>query len=721
MAHNRHRANTHLLVLTAATIAALATAALGSSTAEHADSSPLPLTSITLFRSGVGYFERNGTIAPGDEVQLRFANDQINDMLKSMVILDEQQALQSVTYDSKEPLTRQLASFGVDLADNPSLAVILGRLRGTNVKIVTADGPLSGVILGGESREQAQGNAQKTITVPFLNVLTSTGIRSVNLATLVSVQLESETLNGELNKALAALASHTADRFKTVDLAFGGKGPRAVKVAYVNEMPIWKTSYRLVLPDGATASEKPLIQGWAIVENTTDDDWTGVQLALVASQPVSFQMDLSEPLHIDRMTVDVPMVAGAAPRIYQDGDAFAANKKLRAMATAAPAAPSAAPMRRKAGANDAAGEFGGAGGGGGMAGRAESDAFSGDPESLGLRFRSLGEAMEGSSVAGGGEVGESFQYKLKDPISIARQQSAMLPILTSPIEGRRVSIFNRADGISHPMRGVEIKNSSGLQLIPGPIAVFDGSSYAGDAEIGYLTLNDTRLLAYAVDLAVSAAVTDESSNTVRSIAIVDGLVEQTHKQVNTLSFAFVNKDETRERTLLVEVAKQQEWQLAAPAKPAQETSSLYRFEVTLPEGESGTLVVTQERTALQHLAVVGYDMPTLLHYASNGVASAEVVAAIKRAGELQGVINATTAQIARLEQERQAIDGDQNRIRQNMSSISHDTDVYRRYLAKFDEQESRLEAIRTEDAHLRTLLTTQQEALGAYIRGLRVS
>ncbi|MSR69983.1 MAG: hypothetical protein EXS17_06535 [Phycisphaerales bacterium] len=693
-----------LTTMLAVTVAALAAG-------EHTAPAQLPITSITLYRSGVGYFEREGSITAGDDVQLRFATDQINDMLKSMVILDPQQALQSVTYDSKEPLARQLASFGVDLADNPSLPTILGRLRGTRVKIVTNDGPVAGIILGGERREQAYDSAQQAIDIPFLNVVTDTGVRSINLTTMVSVQLESETLNAELTKALAALASHTTDRFKSVDLAFGGKGTRPVRVAYVNEMPIWKTSYRLVLPDAVNTKEKPLIQGWAIVENTTDDDWTGVRLALVASQPVSFQMDLSESLHINRPTLAVPMVAGAAPRIYQDGDAFQEKKKLMAMPTpgsppvgSASSAP-ARPMKKL----DA-----GSGGAFEVVMDAERGAL------LGARS-TFGEALDKSSAAVGGEVGESFQYTLKDPISIARQQSAMLPILTSAIDGRRVSIFNRDDQIDHPMRGVEITNSSGLQLIPGPIAVFDGSTYAGDAEIGFLTLNDKRLLAYAVDLAVSVAIRDESSNTVRAIRIVDGLVEQTHRQVNTVSYAFVNKDETRDRTLLVEVQKQHDWQLTAPAKPAQETANLYRFEVTLPEGESGTLVVTQERTALQHIGVVGYDMPTLLSYATDGKVSAAVVDAIRNAAQLQGTINATSEKIARLEQERQAIDADQNRIRQNMTSISHDTDVYRRYLAKFDEQETRLEAIHVEVGHRHNALSAQREELAAYLRALNVS
>ena len=680
-----------------------------------ADAAPrLPITSITLYRSGVGYFERHGMIKSGDSVQLRFAQDEINDMLKSMVIFDPQQALESISYESNEPLARQLASFGIDLSDNPTLATILGRLRGTKVRFVTSDGPISGVVLGSEMRDQAQGSAQKAISIPFVNVITESGVRSVNLTTIVSVQLEDPALNGELMKALAALAAHSTDRFKNVGLSFGGTAARDVKIAYVNEMPIWKTSYRLVLPDEAKSKDQPMIQGWAIIENTTDDDWSNIQLALVASQPVSFEMNLSQSLHITRPSLDVPTVAGAAPRMYQDGDAFADKKEMR-QAMAAPASPPVA-MRSMA---KGAGAGGGGGSGGVFGAVAMADGASNDMET-GMSSEELWK-QSAIAQAQSSSVGEAFQYTMKNPISIGRQQSAMLPILTSAIDGRRVSIFNRADGIDHPMRGVELTNSTGLQLIPGPVAVFDAFTYAGDAQIGYMTLNDKRLLAYAVDLSVSAAVQDDSTNTMRSIRIVDGFIEETRKQVQRTSFAFNNKDAARGRTMLVETAKIAGWELEEPKKAAEETQSLYRFELTLKPSEKTTFVVAQENTFLSRISVAQYDMPTLLAYASDKKASQAVIDAAKKAAAMLATMNATAARIALLGQERQSIDADQNRIRQNMASIDHDTEVYRRYLTKFNEQESRLEAILVQTTNEQTTLQSQQDALNDYVRSLNVS
>ena len=724
----KHRRAQFALAATTATALitlALPKTSLAQAVAAGSHRASLPVTSITLYRSGVGYFERDGSVKSGDCVQLRFANDEINDMLKSMVILDPEQALESVSYESKEPLSRQLASFGIDLADNPTLSGLLGRLRGTRVSIVTPDGKVDGAILGAETRQKAQGNAQQPLNVPFLNVVSDKGIISVDLTTAVSVALDDQSLNAELMKALAALASHTTDRFKTVEITFGGKSARQVIVAYVNEMPIWKTSYRIVLRDDKSASEKPLIQGWAIVENTTDDDWTDVALALVASQPVSFEMDLAQSLHITRPELPVPMVAGAAPRIYQDGDAFAAGRELQADARKARSvAPSAPPPPASKIMADAAGDPRGGGFGGGSGGA---------PMRVGRSRGSRDEAGElgidrgslfGSGTAGqaeGQSVGEAFQYSLKNPISIARQKSAMLPILTSPIEARRVSIYNANDGIEHPMRGLEVKNTTGLQLIPGPIAVYDSEAYAGDAEVGYMTLNDTRLLAYAVDLAVSSAVQDEDTSTVSRLRIVEGTIEQTSQQIHKLSYAFNNKDATKARTILVEVDKLEDWTLAEPKKPAAETAGLYRFEVELEAGAKGTLTVLQEHTDRQHLGVVGYDMPTLLAYAKDGKASPAVVEAVKKAASLQAEINATNHRLAMLEQERQGIDADQTRIRENMRSIEHASEVYRRYLAKFGEQETRLEAIRAESDKERGTHNSQQQALNDYVRSLDIN
>ncbi len=680
----------------------------------------LPVTGITLYRSGVGSFERR-TLVDGDaDIQLRFKTEQINDILKSMVLLDLGGGrIDTVSYGSKEPLERRLASFGVDISDDPAAGKLLGRLRGTPVRLTGPDGEVSGTIMNVESRPTIVGlggpdTAPAKYDLPWINLITPSGVKSVNLTGVSGFQILDAALAEELSKALAALAEHRADRVKTVDLTLRGQGARQIVVAYVHEMPVWKTSYRLVLPDQPEARQgdkkpaeggQPTIQGWAIVENTTDEDWQDVRLSLVAGRPVSFQMDLYEPLHVERPEVPVPMVAGVAPKIYQDAAAY---KEMEMAKNAATAAPRAAGVRE------------------GLALQSRRA-----PRDVSEERAVLGEALPpltaddltryaAQAQAQAGEIGEVFQYSLKNPVTLARQRSAMLPILSAPFDGRRVSIYNRGDSPEHPMRGVELKNSTGLQLMPGPISVFDGPAYAGDAQIGHVSIGDKRLLSYAVDLDVAAAVKDDSSATVRKIRIVNGLLEQTTKQVMKTSYGFTNKDAKRGRTILVEHPKVPGWDLVEPSKAGEETQDLYRFELILDAGKGGAVAVQQERTDLSLLAVIGYDMGTLLGYLKDGKVSQKVVDAVQEAARLQEAVHAVERQIAELDREAQAITAEQSRIRDNMRSVERNTDLYARYVKKLNDQETRLEQIARDREAAQAAHDKARAALENYLRNLNV-
>ncbi|MBL9031277.1 MAG: hypothetical protein JNM80_06175 [Phycisphaerae bacterium] len=721
----RRRLIPGLMMVVCGTVAPVWTAGVGPSALAQAAKpeqaagvESLPIKSITLYRSGVGYFERRGLVEGDRTVQLRFATDQINDILKSMVILIDPDGgrVASVGYGSKEPLDRRLASFGVNIGDNPTAGEILNRLRGSPVKLMTEEGEISGTIMNVEKRptvlagsDKGGGGAQTVADLPWINLVTPKGVQSVNLTRVRGFEILDKALAGELNKALAALAEHRAERVKSVDVAFANQGAKPVVVAYVHEMPVWKTSYRLVLPEAAEGKKDagtPTIQGWAMVENTTDEDWQDVRLSLVAGRPVSFQMDLYEPLHVARPQVPVPTVPGVMPRIYAGGADFERAKELAVISDAAAKRGEAMTRGRAPGAPPARAQA-----------PTESGAAFEDRDGFGLG--QLGN-YAAQAQAQAGEIGEVFQYQLKSPVSIARQRSAMLPILSAPIEGKRVSIYSRADGSAHPMRGVHLTNTSGLQLMPGPISVFDGSAYAGDAQIGHVSTGDKRLLAYAVDLDVQALVKEDGTSAIRKVRIVNGLIEQTFKQEATTQYAFANKDQKRPRTVLVEHAKLPGWTLAAPKKATEETEQVYRFEVELGAKESGTLEVTLERIEQQWVEVVTYDMRTLVSYAREGKVSQKVVDAVKKAADLQAAISATQKRIAQLDEERRTIEQDQARIRQNMGTVSRDTDLYKRYATKLNEQETRLEAMREQRDKEQQTLTTQIAERDAYVGGLNV-
>src|SRR3990170_6019548 len=282
---------------------------------------PLPLSEVVLYSSGVGYFQRDGSIDGRGEVELRFKVDNINDLLKSMVIQDfDGGQVGTVTYDSRDPITKTLKSFAVDLTAHPGLGQLLEQIRGERVEVATPN-PVAGVVVGVEKKREKVSD-KEVGEVEYLNLLTADGLRSIPLSQVQRIQLSNEQLNAELRQALEVLASSHDVQKKTVKLEFDGKGRRRVRVAYIVETPVWKTSYRLALSE----MKQPFLQGWAIVENTTDEDWENVKLSLISGRPISFKMDLYEPLYVKRPVVVSQLYESLRPQVYEQAMEEAAEK-----------------------------------------------------------------------------------------------------------------------------------------------------------------------------------------------------------------------------------------------------------------------------------------------------------------------------------------------------------------------------------------------------------
>src|SRR5262249_7257016 len=445
-----------------------------SPTAAMTSTATLPLTKIVLYASGVGYFQRDGQIDGRGQVALRFKVDNINDLLKSMIVQDfDGGQVTTVTYDSRDPITRTLKSFAIDLTDNAGLGNLLWQMRGERVEVATPN-PVQGVILGVETKKERVGD-KEVIEVEYVNLLTDSGFRSIPLPQVQRLQMTDARLNTEIRQALAVLATSHDTQKKTVTLALNGEGRRRVRVAYIVETPVWKTSYRLVLSD----TEPPFLQGWALVENTTDEDWQDVRLSLMSGRPISFTMDMYEPLYAQRPVVVPEVYAALRPQVYGQAMEKAGEtlkEEGRAAKREAPGSGAEAWARPRA-----------------MMAAPPPPPAAAAPSPLALE-------QGVTAAAQAAELGELFEYAISTPISLARQKSAMLPIVNAAVEGTKVSIYNQRVHAKHPLHGVRLRNATALHLLQGPITVFDGGVYAGDARIEDLPPGQERLISYALDL-----------------------------------------------------------------------------------------------------------------------------------------------------------------------------------------------------------------------------
>jgi hypothetical protein len=655
----------------------------------------LPVTDVVIYSSGVGFVQRTGTVKDDATVQLTFKAEQINDLLKSLVLLDlDGGKVGAVTYGAKDPIGKTLQAFAINLEDNPSLANLLNRLRGVSAEVI-ANTMVTGKILGVETKKKIV--KDEIIEVEVLNLLTDAGIKSIRLEEISSIRLLDDRLNKELQDALAVLATGLDNQRKPVNIAFTGKGARRVAVGYVTEMPIWKTSYRLVL-----GQKEALLQGWAIVENTSDADWTNVRLSLVSGRPVSFIEDLYTPLYIDRPVYEPERFASLRPMTYgaelevadkEEGNGAAVDLNERTAT-----APAISNQRQ----------------------RVQLPGIQLEPNVDGLvtqnTLRTYSNSIETAAAAK--DLGQGFIYALKDPVTLPRQASALLPIVSGGVGAWKVSISSPSS--KYPMYGLRLKNTTGVHLMGGPITVYDDDVYAGDAVIEDLQPGEDRLISYAVDLGLKVERRDDPrAEEIVAFKLVKGNLTITRKFQRTVHYTAAVQD-GKDRKLLIEHAFQKGWNLVAPAKADERTDTVYRFMLPVPAKDGAKLDVVEGYQDLQATLVSTIDSNTLVVYMQNGKMSPEVRAALQRVRELQAAIQDTRNQRAQAEAQIRTITEEQNRIRANMNSLDRTSDLYKRYVTKLGEQETQVEKLRATIDQLNQTEQTQRKALDDYVAGLNI-
>ncbi len=692
-------------------------------------STPVPVREVVLFSSGVGYFEHFGTVHGDVATELRFKKEQINDILKSLLLQDlDGGKVTSVTYGSQGPLSHTLKSFQVDISSNPPLSDLLNQLRGSKVTVTTKEGATAGTVLGVEKKQRNLGDKDhpQVIDVWTLNLWTGGNIRPVDLDQVTDLKLDDLQLQEELNKALVALAQARDQDTKPVQIHFQGPADHRVRIGYVVEAPVWKTSYRLVLPpqggvekpkDPADEKKEPAatqpaagpeghLQGWAIVENQTDSDWNNIELSLVSGRPLSFIENLYQPLYVPRPVVQPQLYASLQPQTYGAGMELQSQQmeqfgrrdsEKRAQA-----------MERNRGLNMAKAAAAPAPMAAGIAGDKDEDAK-----------QAIDALASVASIASAAKVGELFEYTVGS-VSLPRQSSAMIPIITDAISTLPLSIYNASVLARNPLLGARLNNTTGKLLPAGPLTVLAENSYAGDASIEDLPAGQNRLISYGIDQQVLVDSThNTNSSSLLTGRIIKGVLELTIKQVFSQDYVAENKAE-HARTLLIEHPFRPGWKLTAPAKADETTESLYRFQGTVGAGKSSKLTVQEELTQNQQMAILPMDVGQVLQYSKTGEIPKPVRDALEKAVSLKNDLTDTQRQIAEHQQKLSEITQEQTRIRDNLKTVPQNTDYYQRLLKKLDEQETAIEKLQGEVKTLQQKQTTQQQALESYLQNLDV-
>ncbi|OHD72572.1 MAG: hypothetical protein A2177_04465 [Spirochaetes bacterium RBG_13_68_11] len=701
------------LALLAAAAAVLSPALVGAEESAAA----LPLTSLALFTSGVGYFQHDGSVTGDARLELTFPSRGINDIIKSLILRDlDGGTVSSVTYASRDPITRALKTFAVDLTGNPELAAILQQVRGQQVELSVQEfnpyrapyvqagsqtakvevppvTKVSGTVVGVESRGHPV-----TGETAMLNLLTAQGMKSISIYDIQEVRFQAPGTRADIEKALALLAAAKDLDKKTVAVHFAGAGKRRVRVGYLQETPVWKTSYRLSLGD----AKEHLLQGWAVVENTTDADWNNVGLTLVSGRPITFAMDLYTPLYVTRPEAQLELYQSLRPQTYDMAmDETAPEEDQYAEeAEAIPMAKSAmADMAKRS-------ELAAAPRGAAQPATAPRDDFS------------LTQGV--AAAAKGAAVGTLFQYVIAKPVTLARQQSALLPILNQNVGGERYAIYNESVDPARPLSALKLKNTSSLHLQQGPITVFDGGAYAGDAQIADLPAGSEVFISYAVDLETEVeAVTGTGTEDISTVKITRGTVITTWRQQRERVYNVKNRGQ-RAKTVIIEHPVSAGFNLVEPKQPMETARGLYRFSLPVDKGKTAKLSVVEDRMVDQSVAFTNIPSDRIELYLRTKNVSQAVKDALQKLVALKGRLADATAARARIEEEIRAIYTDQDRIRSNMGKLSRDSDLYKKYEKTLSEQENRLFKLDADLDKAKTEEATRKKEVDAYVQSVDV-
>ena len=636
-------------------------------------SSSLPIRRVVLYKHGVGYFERRGKVSGSETLLLDFKARDMNDVLKSMTVLDlSGGSVSAVSYDSTKPLEQLLQEATIRIPDSGSLTALLGQIKGARVRVrVGKEQRVEGLIVGLETLPVAEG--ETAVHRPFLALLVGGSLRTFDLLDIAELEFLDDTVRKDLEFYLATVLSSYKKDTRRLSILTAGEGERELFVSYVLEAPVWKTSYRILLEE----EQKPLLQGWAVVDNTGDEDWVDVELALIAGLPVSFVHDLYNPRYMKRPVVEVRTEAAAAPVIPEEAfgsaaledEVLAEEEPMMEMAVAA-APMASAPMKSMR-------AKGGPGGG-----------------------PSRREAMERSAGVKTltKEVGDLFEYRVDHPVTVHRNQSALVPILHRPFEGRRVLLYNRSTREKNPMACIELKNTTGLTLEGGPVTVTEADTYVGEAMLDTMKPEDKRFVPYAVELGCVVSQDEWTEEGPVFRAVVDQgvlLVEFYH--LRRTHYAVRNKAK-RAQTLYLEHPRTG-WELKDMPEPAETTDNFWRFKLELAAGGEETLTVLERTRGQRSWYFSSTGLEEVRFFLSSGFIDERVAQGVREVIALRDKVARLQQDEQQLHNERARLFKDQERIRANIESLksgASQRELAVRFVTKLNEQEDRLEAIARE-------------------------
>jgi hypothetical protein len=655
-----------------------------------ASAAPLELKRVMLSSGGVGYFEYQAQVTGDDSLTVDVRLDQVDDILKSLVVYDDKGAVVSVALQSREPLGQLLRDLPFDASALDTPKALLNALRGAELK-VGSPRPMTGRILKAED-EVTQIREGVTTTRTRVSLMTATGLQQFVLEEADAVAFVDPALQAKLADALATIARYQDGGRRTLVVQTKGREARTVRLGYVVGAPLWKASYRLTFAADPLA-DKARLQGWAVLENTTTTDWRDIELTLLSGNPVTFRQKLYESYYVNRPEVPVEVLGRVLPKADEGTVTVlmqsAGAERPRAMA--APAPPPAVPgLRDQYIAAD----------------RAEA-------------APSMAQVVQAAS----NESGTQVSFTLPTPVTIAAGQSAVVPLLDRALPATRVALLQTGANPNRALASFDLTNDSDSGLPPGVLTLYETASggattYVGDARLSTFPVGEQRLLSYAVDEKLKVDRTVSDVNTITGATVSEGVLRITRKQQQTIVHKLA-APANEPRRLIIEVGRAAGWSLAQPdPNAARQTPTAWRIPAELKAGEQKAINVVLERPLQETVRILDLDDARLGALMSARELPATLRDALTELQKRRQTLAEQRGQQQRLQAERDALVQDQARVRDNLNAVQKGTPMSNRLLEKMGQQETRLEQLATAVAAANEAIDKAQASLADYVKSL---
>ena len=673
----------------------------------------LPVTRVILYKNGVGYFEHAGQVRGSQDVNVDFTTAQLNDVLKSLTVLDLGKGrITGVSYNSAAPLERRLGSLHLPVGENPTTAQFLDALRGARLEVRNGSESAVGRLLSVEDRD-VPGKGDQKITLTQISVVSDGGdVRIFDLTPSTSVRVAEKEVNEEVGKYLGLVASTRDQDVRRMTISTAGDGERNLLVSYISEVPVWKSTYRIVIP----TEGKPLLQGWAIVDNTVGEDWKDVELSLVAGAPQSFVQELSQPYYTRRPVVELPENAMLTPQTHEatiEGQPEIVNGELRSAGKIPTGVVGGVPGGVAGG--QRGGVIGGlaSGSGGGVGASVFREIGAPPPAAPRPDATVVAETLESATTVGATrELGDLFEYKLKDRVTIRKNQSALVPILQSRIDAEKVSVWNPSD--TSVLRALWVNNTSDLTLDGGSFNVLEGDAFAGEGLMDAIKPGEKRIMSYAADLGVLVDAKQRADNQhVTRVTIAHGTMTQSTQERQENTYTIRNRD-TSSRTVVIEHPARPGWKLTDDEKPVESSASFHRFRLTVEPNKTTTLLVREYRPIMNNYQLTNLTDSQIKFFLNQKMINPDVEKALRRIVAEKNDIAAIEAVITGRRAQVSSISDDQQRVRENMKALKGSAEekaLVERYVRELNEQEDRVQALRREIADLQQKRDVSQSTL----------